>query len=309
MNVLYENGPLTPKNIGMGLGNFDGLHIGHMSLVSALIAECEKRGIKSMIYTFKEHSANVLGNKKKIPQIITVEKKIQLLSRTKLDYIYLENFTYEYAGLSCENFVKNILVDKFNVKFVVVGFNYTFGKMGAGTAEELKLFGEKYGFDVFVIPPIRIGRETVSSTLVRKYVKNGLMDKARICLGRYYSIYGTVKMGRQIGSTIGFPTANIIPEDYLVMPKSGVYVTCTVLDGELYNSITNIGKNPTFGELKNISCETHIFSREGNLYGKRIEVFFMAKLRGERKFDSKEELCSQINSDIIAAREFFNDLL
>jgi len=308
MKVLENGNGISKNGVGIGLGNFDGLHIGHMSLISCLFKECRKRNIVSVLYSYKRHTDEVLKSKGHTPQILTLEKKKELLEKTEIDYLYLEDFSREYANLSPEEFVSGILVGKFGAKVVVAGFNYTFGKKGAGDVELLMELGNKYGFECFIVPPIKIGKEAVSSTLVRKYVKKGLMEKVRLLTGRYYSIYGTVEMGRQIGSTIGFPTANIIPEDYLVIPRSGVYVTRTNLDGVLYNSITNVGHNPTFGELKKVSCETHIFGREGNLYGKRIEVFFMAKLRDERKFESKEDLCAQINMDINAAREFYNAL-
>ena len=307
MRVINEiNRNEVRSGLGVGLGNFDGLHIGHMSLISDLLAECEVRNINSMVYTFNNHTENVLSNKKGVPQIITLEKKIELLSRTKINYIYLEDFNRQYAQMEPEAFVKNILIDRLNTKFIVIGFNYTFGRNSSGNTELMKYYGRKYNFDVLEIPPIKIGKDIISSTLIRKYVRSGDVNKFRICTGRYYSIYGLVQMGRQIGTTLGFPTANIIPENYLVLPRPGVYITYTVLDGGIYNSITNVGNNPTFKGSGKISCETHIFGRQGNLYGKRIEVFFMAKLRGEIKFENKDELCKQINMDIIAAREFFH---
>ena len=299
---------LSQKKLAIGLGNFDGLHIGHMSLLSQLLEESEQKNLTTMLYTFSEHTQTVLNRGQKPPQILTLEKKIQLLSRTKLDYLYLEDFTPEYATLTPEEFVKNILVDRFSVALVVIGFNYSFGHKGAGKAKDMQQFGEKYGFEVVVMPSIQLDEMAVSSTLIRQYIQAGDVERVRLCTGRYYSIYGTVEMGRQIGTTIGFPTANIIPEEYLALPRAGVYVTCTIFDGEVYNSITNVGHNPTFGALQQTSCETHIFGRDGNLYGKRIEVFFMTKLRDERKFENKEALCRQINQDIRTAREFFNAL-
>lgn len=308
MEVVRKWQKQNDKKLAIGLGNFDGLHIGHMSLLSHLLTACEEKNMASMLYTFEVHTENILSGKVKTPQILTMEKKVQLLSRTQLDYLYLEDFTLEYAALSPEQFVKEILIERFHVGLVVIGFNYSFGCKGQGKAEDMQRFGKQYGFEVVVVPPIQLDDTTVSSTLIRRYIHEGKVDQVRLCTGRYYSIYGTVEMGRQIGTTIGFPTANIIPEEYLVLPKAGVYVTCTILDGEVYNSITNVGHNPTFGALQKTSCETHIFGREGNLYGKRIEVFFMVKLRSERKFESKEALCRQINQDIRTAREFFNAL-
>lgn len=293
---------------GIGLGNFDGLHLGHMALISKLQEECLERKIPSLMYTFRSHPDNVLNKISKepvTPQIITLEKKLKLLENTKLDYIYLEDFDLNYSKLSPCDFVEEILVKKFNIKLAVVGFNYTFGYKGQGNLELLMEYGEKYNFDVVSIPPIKIGNEVVSSTLLRKYVKKGALDKVRLYTGRDYSIYGTVEVGRQIGTSLGFPTANIIPERYLVLPKQGVYITRTLLDGETYDSITNIGRNPTFGENSNVSVETHIFGREGNMYGKRIEVFFLEMLREELKFPDKDELSAQIRTDIHTAKEFF----
>lgn len=295
---------------GVGLGNFDGLHIGHMALISTLVSECKKRNVPSLVYTFLTHPYNVLNKSKRKktsakPLIITTEKKVQLLDKSGVDLLYLDRFDQDYAKMSPNAFVKNILVEKFNIKLAVVGFNYTFGYKGEGNAELLRALGEKYKFDVVVIPPIKIDNDIVSSTLLRKHIERGALEKVRLFTGRDYSIYGIVEVGRQIGTKLGYPTANIIPEDYLILPRKGVYITRTQLDGKIYNSITNIGKNPTFGGQKHTTVETHIFGREGNMYGKRIEVFFLEMLREEKIFLDSESLREQIRADIMAAKEFF----
>jgi len=292
---------------GIGLGNFDGLHLGHMALISELSAQCRQRGMPSLVYTFSNHPDNVLNKKRSStkPLIMTLEKKVELLGQSGVDFLYLEDFNQDYARISPEEFVRDILVQKFRIRLAVVGFNYTFGRGGLGNIDTLKFLGEKYNFEVLVIPPIKIDNDIISSTLLRKHIEKGNLDKVRLFTGRDYSIYGTVTMGRQMGTKLGYPTANIIPEDYLVLPKKGVYITQTLLDGQIYNSITNIGKNPTFGQQKHTSVETHIFGREGNMYGKRIEVFFLEMLREERTFSDSEELREQIRADIMAAKEFF----
>jgi riboflavin kinase/FMN adenylyltransferase len=199
-----------------------------------------------------------------------------------------------------------VLLNKLGAKLVVAGFDYRFGYRGQGDAELLKEFGMKYGFKVVIIHPIKIDHITVSSTLIRKYVAAGDMESVFRLLGRHYSITGEVLDGRRIGRRIGFPTANLLPEEYLIMPQNGVYITKTLYNNEFYSSLTNIGMNPTFGGISRVSAETHILNFDMDIYRSSIEVFFLAKLRDEIKFNSGEELAEQIRLDIQAAKEYFD---
>jgi len=310
MEVIYDdaNGSSaisTPT--GVGLGNFDGLHIGHMALINTLINESKFNGLKSVVYTFKKHPENILRKKLITPLLSTVNKKIQLLSETSLDYLYFDSFTEVFSRLSPEAFVKEVLVKKLKARLAVAGFYYRFGYKGQGDVRLLEELGKKYNFKVVVIPPIKVDDEIVSSTLIRANVLKGNMGRVFELLGRYYSITGKVQNGRRIGSTLGFPTANIHPENYLVLPQNGVYITKTLIGGEFYGSITNIGNNPTFNEHKVISVETHILDFDRDIYDKDIEVFFILKLRPEKKYKSKEDLAKQVQKDIGIAREFFKD--
>lgn len=204
-----------------------------------------------------------------------------------------------------EDFVKDILVNNFNIKLAMAGFDYTFGYKGRGNADMLKKLGEKYNFRVIIIPPIKINDEIISSTLIRKYLAKGDMEKTFFLLGRHYSVTGVVKSGHRIGSRLGFPTANINPEDYLILPASGVYITKTSIDGKLYKSITNIGTAPTIkNEGNKVNIETHILDFNENIYEENIEVFFIKKIRDEKKFNNKEELIQQIKSDILMAKNY-----
>ncbi|GAE87523.1 riboflavin kinase [Acetivibrio straminisolvens JCM 21531] len=204
-----------------------------------------------------------------------------------------------------EEFVKDILVGKFNMRLAVAGFNYRFGYRGQGDTELLHKMGNELGFKVIVIEPIMLEEEVVSSTRIRSYILEGDMDRVFAFLGRHYSVAGKVEKGRRVGNTIGFPTANIYPEEYLVLPSNGVYITKTLIDGKMHPSISNIGNNPTFGGLDKISVETYILDFEKSIYGKEIEVFFISKLRGEIKFDSVKELTDQIEKDIEIAKKYF----
>lgn len=315
MQVIYntKQRPFREEPIGLkeptgvGLGNFDGLHIGHMTLINTLIDQCKFDGLKSVVYTFMKHPENILRKKLFTPLLTTVGKKEDLLKQTSLDYLYFDEFDEHYSRMKPESFVKDILVGTLGIKLAVAGYNYRFGYKGQGDVALLEKMGHELGFKVIVISPVQIENEAVSSTRIRSCIAKGEMEKVLTLLGRYYSITGEVSKGRQIGSTLGFPTANIHPEDYLILPQEGVYLTKTLLsaDGELRPSVTNIGKNPTIAESQPVSVETHILDFNDNIYSRDIEVFFISRLRGEKKFKDKEDLMKQMQKDVKRAREYF----
>lgn len=308
MNVIYNNKFefKNEKYTGVGLGNFDGLHIGHMALINTLISESKLEGLNSLVYTFTKHPENILRKKLFTPLITTVEKKMNILEETALDYLYFDEFDEVFSRMKPEVFVREVLVKKLKIRLAVVGFDYRFGYKGQGDINLLKELGKTHNFKVIIIPPIKIDNEIVSSTSIRNYILKGKMDTVFKLLGRHYSITGSVATGKQIGRSLGFPTANIQPVNYIAMPYDGVYVTKTKVDNRLYNSITNIGKNPTFGDKDNVCVETHIIDFDSDIYNKNIEVFFFLRIRSEKKFKSKEELVEQIKKDINSAKEFFD---
>jgi riboflavin kinase/FMN adenylyltransferase len=289
---------------GIGLGNFDGVHRAHEFLITELIHECKKRNIKSMIYTFRKHPGNVLEGSK-IKLISTLERRIERFRELGIDCLCLVDFTEEFSNMTANAFARKILKEKYNAKLVVTGFNYKFGKGGKGNTLTLEKLGAKLGFEVITVPPVMLDDQIISSTLIREKIKSGKMESARNMLGRNYSIKGKVEYGNKIGSEIGFPTANIKPLRDFALPKSGVYYTKTEVDGEIYNSITNIGNKPTIPTKQGVLIETHIFDFSGYLYGKNIEVFFISMLREEKKFASVKALKRNIISDIKKVRKRF----
>jgi len=299
MNHIFD------KPVGIGLGTFDGLHIGHMALINILINECKQAGLSSVLYTFSRHPENVINKRLQTPLITTEAKKIELLKETELDYVFFEEFNEIFSKITAEDFVKSILVDRFKIKLAVAGFNYRFGYGGHGDVKLLEELGKVHNFKVIIVPPIKLENEVVSSTLIRNAIINGNIEKANKLLGRAFSISGEVKGGRSMGRKLGFPTANIYPENNHVLPKEGVYITRTLLDGRFYNSVTNIGSNPTFAENNPISIETYILDFHQDIYNKHIEVFFIKEIRGEKKFKNKDELMNQVREDINKAKEFF----
>ena len=307
MQVVY--GTIHRDNIDkgacVGLGNFDGLHIGHMTLINTLINEGKINKLSSIVYTFANHPENLIRKELVTPLITPISKKVELLELTGLDYLFLDDFDDEFSRMMPYDFVKRILVDKLNIKVAVVGFDYRFGYKAGGSIDYLIQTGCEFGFKVIVIPPVRLDNETVSSTLIRNCITNGDMEKAFRLLSRHYSISGRVNNGKKLGSRLGFPTANIYPDKSLLLPKKGVYYTKTQIDKEIYNSITNVGTNPTFSNNNDVVIETNIFDFNKHIYNENIEVSFISRIRDEIKFDSKEQLMEQVTKDMEEARRRF----
>lgn len=306
--MLYgndENEYLAKSSTAVGLGNFDGLHVGHMALINTLINEARIHGLRSVIYTFTKHPENIFRKKLFTALLTTPGKRIQILSETALDAVFFDEFDEEYSRMKPEDFVKKVLLDKLRARLVIAGFNYRFGYMGEGDVGLLRTMGKKYNFRVIIIPPVKVDNEIVSSTAIREYVKKGEMENVFRLLGRHYSITGEVMDGKRRGRRIGFPTANLHPEEYLILPKEGIYITKTLYNGEFYSSLTSIGRNPTFEDSANVSVETHILNFNRNIYSSSIEVFLLSLLRDEIKFRNAQELSEQIRQDVSAASEYF----
>lgn len=289
---------------GVGLGNFDGVHIGHAALMKTLREACVHRGIPSMVYTFANHPNHVLGKIQETPLIITNEQKAELIEAQGIDELYYERFDRLYASMEPDEFVRRILVEKLQAKVVVVGHNYSFGNYGRGTPDLLAKFGKEYGFEVIAVPHITYCLEeteepvVVSSTILRKFIAEGRMEEYAHLAGRNYCIPGHVVEGRRVGRSLGFPTANILPRAGFALPDYGVYATVTVKDGMPYMSVTNIGNNPTFSGITQVTVETYLLNFEAPLYGAEIEVYFLCKMRGEHKFESVEALQLQLKKDV-----------
>ncbi len=290
---------------GVGLGNFDGLHIGHMALMNTLIYESRLMGIAPTVFTFTKHPDHILRKGLYQPLITSLQHKTEMLSRLDLDWLLLQDFDETFSQMTAEDFIEKILFKALKAKLVVIGFNYCFGFMGRGDGALLKKMGERYGYKVIVVPPVSVDQEVVSSTLIRSYILHGDMERAFHLLGRHFSIPGKVADGRRIGREIGFPTANLYPDPEMAIPDFGVYLTRTKIEKKWYDSITNIGNAPTIRKDGMFSIETHLFNFSENLYGENIEVIFLKKMRGEALFPSKEALIVQITKDVAEAKATF----
>lgn len=304
MSIIYNLSELKkpPENTVLTIGNFDGVHRGHLMLFDLVKKRAKAIHAESAVMTFEPHPIKVMKPGNGPPLITPTERKLKLISNAGLDTIICLPFTREFASVSAESFVKDILLGEINVKELVVGYDYTFGNERKGNIDLLKQMGKELGFKVHVVEPVYFNNTPVSSTAVRNFILNGNLKEAKKLLGRNYQITGTVIKGAGRGRKIvGFSTANIIPVNELI-PGRGVYAVYVDVDGINYYGVCNIGFNPTFGNDK-ISIETHILDFDRDITGETIYINFIYHIRNERKFNSVDELTAQISRDIEKAKK------
>jgi riboflavin kinase/FMN adenylyltransferase len=293
------------KHAVITIGNFDGVHIGHQALFHEAIEKAETIGGTSVAITFEPHPLRVMKPNNHPPLITLYEQKSELIERTGLDVLICVPFTLEFAALSAEQFVRDLLVQKIGMKAIVVGQDYSFGKNRQGDLDLLKSFGPEYGFEVIVAAWINSARalaDRISSTKIRQLVKDGRMAQAEKMLGRNYQIRGKVVAGRDRGGKVlGIPTANINLHDELC-PKTGIYAVTVECEGNQHRGVANIGYSPTFDDHE-FTVEVHILDFSDNIYDKKIRVNFIKRIRDEIKFSNISELIDQIKLDIAATHE------
>jgi len=279
------------------IGNFDGVHRGHRHVFERLIQAARAAQRKAVLVTFAPHPKMVMHPERRPFYLLTtLEEKIQLLQDLGLDALILIPFTIHYAETSAEEFIKDFLGEKLRVKKIFIGHDYKFGRGQAGNKEMLAAWGKKLNFEVEVINAVSCGDIVISSTRIRKLILAGEVRQAALLLGRPYNVSGSVVEGKGRGSTLGFPTANIVPLKEL-LPAKGVYAAFVNLNKKQYPAVLNIGLNPTFGDV-GLSLEVHLmeFPPE-NIYGQSLDVLFIERIRKERRFSSPEELAAQISKD------------
>jgi len=284
------------------LGKFDGLHKGHLKLIKKILAKREQ--MKTVIFTFSIAPAELL-NHKSAELLLTNEERRTFVEQLGLDYLVEYPFDMKIASMEPETFIKEILVDKLNAGYIAVGTDFRFGHKRKGDYRLLEKLSKKYGFILEVVDKEMFEGEEISSTLVRKEVSLGNMEKVNCLLGHPFSVIGEVLHGRKIGRTIGMPTTNLVPPCRKLLPPNGVYASKTVIDGRSYIGVTNIGHKPTVGREIEKGVETYIFDFEGNLYEKIIEIQLFRFERPEEKFESLDALKEQLERDIQFSRDYF----
>jgi riboflavin kinase/FMN adenylyltransferase len=289
----------------LALGNFDGMHRGHLKIIERVRRGAEERGATAVAMTFDPHPSKIVRPDKTPPLLMTHQQKLDALARAGMHGVAIVRFTPALAQWDPERFVRTVLVEWLHVTEVWVGANFLFGHDRAGNFSTLRSLGARYGFRAEKIDPVRYKDFVVSSTRVRRLITEGRMDEAGALLGHYYTIGGTVVQGQKRGKGLGFPTANVCADNELI-PPSGVYATTTSVDGAAFPSVTNIGTRPTFEEGQEIVIESHVLDFDKDLYGVKLKLGFVQRLRDEKKFDGVDALKAQIDADRARARDLFD---
>ena len=280
------------------LGNFDGLHLGHLQLIKTGLS----LGSKVVLVTFEPHPLSVKNSSFK--RLQTKKEKMSCLENYGLDGVLIIDFNKEFSGMSKDAFIENILVKKLGVKNVVVGYNYHFGKGASGNSGDILSLGEKFGYNAVIIPAFKIGHKVVSSSHIRNFIIEGRIRDANEFLGRLFSLEGKVVKGHGIGRKMGFPTANLLVDEHKLLPKPGVYSIVADVRGSEYVGFCNVGFQPTFDDReKHLVVEVNLFDFDSDIYDELIEVFFVDYLRDVQKFSSVEALIEELNADKIRAIE------
>jgi len=294
----YENLNLNSPVVTLGI--FDGVHRGHRSLLESLVTRANEAGSESVVITFTPHPRLVLEPKSiNLSFLTTMDEKIRLLEDANVDHLIIIEFNEQFSRINACDFVREILVEKIGAKHLIIGFNHHFGRSGLGDFDTIKQCAEPLGFIVEQVQGLHTEEGAISSSSIREALLSARLDEANRWLGYNYSLSGTIVQGRQIGRSIGFPTANIVPDyQYKLVPANGVYAVEVFLGGIKYRGMLSIGTNPTVNsDQKRRSIEVHIINFEDCIYGKPISVTFRKRLRDEIKFDNTDQLARQMNID------------
>ena len=310
MEVLhFPDDPRPPWLVHpvLALGNFDGLHRGHLKIVERVRRGAVEHGGTPMAMTFDPHPSRVVRPDKAPALLMTKAQRLEALERAGISAVAVVRFTPEVSRWNPETFVRTVLVDWLRVSEVWVGANFLFGHERSGNFTVLRTLGQRYGFRADKIDPVRYKEFVVSSTRIRRLVTEGRVDEAGALLGHQFCIDGVVVEGKRRGHEIGFPTANLLTENELI-PPNGVYATTVTIDGIVHPSMSNIGVRPTFGDSTATTIEAHVLGYSGDLYGQQVRLGFVQRLRDERKFESLDGLREQIAADCDRARVLFDRL-
>jgi riboflavin kinase/FMN adenylyltransferase len=290
------------------IGTFDGVHLGHRKILEQITKSAQELHCESLVLTFFPHPRMVLQEDTEMKQLNTLQEKIELLDNLGVDNLVVHPFDREFSRLTAEEFVKEVLVDVFKVKKIIIGYDHRFGRNRTANIDDLIRFGETYGFEVEQISAREINEVSISSTKVRNALLEGNVELAATYLGYGYSLTGIVSKGKQLGRTIGYPTANIqIDESYKLIPSNGVYAAKAIIDGKIVNGMMNIGTRPTVdGTYQTI--EINLFDFNQDLYDQKITVSLLKRMRAEQKFESIDALKNQLGIDKINAQDYINSL-
>tara|TARA_B100001758_G_scaffold199396_1_gene177849 strand:- start:400 stop:1320 length:921 start_codon:yes stop_codon:yes gene_type:complete len=299
MRIIKNNITKIPKsdfNIAT-IGSFDGIHIGHKKILQTLTKIAKKNNGKSILITFWPHPRYVLKKNNDFKLLTSLDEKIKLFEKNKIDILYIVDFSLKFSKVSANKFIENILLEKLKINCLLIGYNNNFGRNREGNIRYLEENKKKFDIDIISIPKQSVDKISISSTKIREYLNNGKINSANRLLGRKYSINGKIVKGNGIGRKINFPTANIeIDEPKKLLPKSGVYAVEVILNRKIYLGMLNIGYNPTIKNEKK-SIEVNIFEFSEDIYNNKISINFIRRIRNEKKFKNLNELKKQLIID------------
>jgi riboflavin kinase/FMN adenylyltransferase len=299
----------SSKNTVVTIGTFDGVHKGHRHILKKVTAIAESKKLGSTVLTFFPHPRMVLQPGSNLKLINTIEERELLLAQSGIENLIIHPFSVEFSRTAAHEYVKNILVDQLKAKVVVIGYDHRFGRNRSASIEQLNEYAAAYDFEVIEISKEEVEEVAVSSTKVRDAITDGNMMTATKYLEQPYFLTGAVVSGKKIGRTLGYPTANLqLKESYKLVPKNGVYITSSVINGNVVHGITNIGTNPTVQSAGEQTIETYYLDFNKDLYGEQLVLQFHKRLRSEQKFDTMDQLVQAMNGDAQNARNYVNDL-
>lgn len=305
MQVEEELAESSPeKDMLLTIGVFDGVHLGHKYLISQLTKHARQQHLLSGVVTFRQHPQEVLSPRTNLPFLTNLTEKVNLLKNEGVDAVITLSFTQELAQLSAGQFV-GLLKKYLRMRGLLIGTDFVLGRNREGNADALRTLGQDMNFSVEVIPPARVNGEVVSSTAIRNALADGDMERVISLIGRPFSLQGRVTTGTGRGLKLGFPTANLDIDPKQALPAEGVYATWAYIDEQAYQSVTNIGRRPTF-DGNGRTVEVYILDYYGDLYGRQLKIDIIKRLRSEKRFDSVEELKKQIARDIKQGRAILN---
>jgi riboflavin kinase/FMN adenylyltransferase len=288
------------------IGVFDGVHLGHRKLIAELTGQARQKNLLPGVVTFRQHPEDLLTSGKRLPFLTDIKTRSKLLKEEQVDLIVTLSFNKELANLSARSFM-TLLQKHLRMRGLVIGPDFALGKSREGDIEAIRKLGKEMSFSVTVVPPLKINGEVVSSTILRKALAEGNICKVKELTGRPFSLHGKVVEGAGRGEGLGFPTANMDVKSGQALPPDGVYVGLTRFNGKMYQSMTNIGRNPTFGDAER-TVESYLVDYHGDLYGKEVYLDIVARLRNEKKFGSAEELKKQISQDIVQGKTILESI-
>jgi len=289
------------------IGTFDGVHAGHQKIIERLVTEAKMSNMESVILTFFPHPRMVLQKDSDIKLINTIEERKQILEKSGIDHLIIHPFTYQFSRLTALEFVRDILVNKLNAKKIIIGYDHRFGRNRTANIDTLKEYGNQFDFEVEEISEKDIEDVAVSSTKIRTALLAGEVEKANTYLQHPFVLTGKVVKGKELGKKFGFPTANLkVEEAYKLIPKIGVYVVRSKIDDKLVYGMMSIGTNPTVGGTEK-TIETNFFMPDMDLYGKKLQIEMLTRIRDEKNFDSVEDLKAALKEDKAFSERFIKD--